>query len=115
MWSVMRSHFPAEALRLGVVGDDVGAGALGPRRGVGDRGDAVDAERGRLERVLGGLDDRLGGEAELAEERLAVRAGPEVLEADAAAGVADDVAPALGDPGLDADPGLDRGGRTLSR
>ena len=108
------SHFPpgrALAARRLIVSPPA-PGLLGPRGGVVDGGDPGRGA-GRLERVLGGLDDRLGGEPELAEERRAVGGGPEVLEADAASGVPDEVVPPHGDARLDADAGLHLGRQDL--
>ncbi len=55
--------------------------------------------------ALRGGDHVLRGEAELAEQRLVVGAGAEVLDGDDLARVADEPVPRLRDAGLDADPG----------
>ena len=57
--------------------------------------------------VLGGVGDGLGGDAELLVDPRVVGRGAVVLDRDDPAVVADDLAPALGDAGLDRDAGLD--------
>src|SRR5690349_12052074 len=64
---------------------------------------------GRADALLGSAGDGGGGDAELVVELGVLGAGPEVLERDAAAGVPDHLAPALGDGGLDAHPGAQLG------
>src|SRR5215210_8272162 len=74
------------------------------RRSVARLGAGDDADP--LERGMGGRDDAVGGEAELLVEHRVGRARAEVVEGDDLARVTDDLAPALADRRLDADPGL---------
>ena len=55
----------------------------------------------------GGVGHGLGGDAVLARRSARSRRGAVVLDGHDPAVVADDLAPALGDAGLDGDPGLD--------
>ena len=75
---------------------------------VGSRTPGGGVALGRRHRVPGRGHHRLGREAELAEQRPGVGGGAEVLDGDAAAGVADQLAPAHRDPRLDGDAGADR-------
>ena len=61
---------------------------------------------GDADAVAGGVGHGLGGDAELAVDARVVGRGAVVLDRDDPAGVADHLAPALGDAGLDRDPGL---------
>ena len=63
---------------------------------------------GHPDAVLRGRGHGLGGDAELAVDPVVVGRRAVVLERDDPAVVADDLAPALGDAGLDRDPRLDR-------
>ena len=65
---------------------------------------------GGLQALPGGGGDGGTGEAELVEQQPGGGARAVVVDADDLSGVADDVAPAAGDAGLDADAGSDRGG-----
>src|SRR4051794_5557004 len=60
-----------------------------------------------VDAVLGGLRDRLGGDAELRVDPLVRRGGAPVLEADHPSGVADVLPPAEAQAGLDAHPRTD--------
>src|SRR5215207_11427329 len=84
-------------------------GAMSGSSRWGDLGKGSD-DRGRdaVEAGAGGGHDVLGGEAELAEQGLVVRAGAVVLDGDDLACVADPAVPRHRDPGLDRDARLDR-------
>src|SRR6266480_4829985 len=88
-------------------------GAVGSAAGVRGNGDGVaswpGAVLGVVDAVSCGGGDRVGGDAELAVQGLVVGGGAVMFDADAAAGVTDDLLPAAGDPGFHADPGLDAG------
>src|SRR5512132_3049181 len=73
-------------------------------RGDGPRGPRIAGLRG-LAALPGGGHDGLVGEAELLVQERVGGAGAVVGEADDAPGVADELAPAHGDAGLDAHPG----------
>src|SRR5690606_35507223 len=79
------------------------------RRGAGQKLSWSDAVAGGAQAVLGGTRDGFPAAPELWELPGEVGRVAVVLERHAPAVVADDLAPALGDAGLDGDPGLHRG------
>src|SRR5687768_4508381 len=94
-------------------GSSVAGGVGETARGRDGAGRDGGAGAGRLQALPGSGHDRLVGEAELLVEDGVGGAGPVVGEADDPAGVADELAPAHGDAGLDAHPGADRRGEHL--
>src|SRR6476661_4638265 len=88
-------------------------GAVRGAAGGGGKGGGVaswpDAVLGGMEAVSCGGGGRVGGDAELAVQGLVVGGGAVMFDADAAAGVTDDLLPAAGDPGFHADPRPDAG------
>src|SRR3954469_11090765 len=85
------------------------AGGVGEAAGGGD-GTGRDGVAGvrRLDALARRGHDGVVGEAELLVDHAVGGAGPVVGEAHDPPGVADELAPAHGHPGLDADPGADR-------
>src|SRR5688572_20540101 len=105
------------AFRAGWVRTTTGSAVAG---GVGESAGGRDgagrdgvAGAGRLQALPGGGHDGLVGEAELLVEHGVGGAGPVVAEPDDPARVADELAPAHRDAGLDAHPGTDRRGQHL--
>src|SRR5690348_9605485 len=87
--------------------------AVGGAAGVWGNGDGSASWPGALPGVVDAVScggrDRVGGDAELVVQGLVVSGGAVMFDADAAAGVTDDLLPAAGDPGFHADPGPDAG------
>src|SRR3954451_16175494 len=74
------------------------------------RGGGRTSAGGDVDAVASGIGHRCRGDAELGEDALVVGGGAVVLDRHHPAVVADDLAPALRDAGLDRHPGLHGGG-----